>query len=207
MSNVPHPVLFLVSAPSGAGKTTLCHRLLEAEPGLKYSISSTTRAPRKGEVDGEDYDFLDREAFRRRIDQGAFLEYAEVHGNFYGTRVDNVLEFYRAGYSVLLDIDVQGAALIRASLRREGVDAGLRHVFVDVFIRPPSLAALRERLEARGKDDPEVIERRLGNAADEMGRASLYQYQVVNDDLESAFGQLRAVYAASRVRTIPPVGC
>jgi guanylate kinase len=199
---VPHPVLFLISAPSGAGKTTLCHQLLTEFPEIKYSVSSTTRAPREGEEDGVDYDFLSRAAFDEQVLQGAFLEHAEVHGNAYGTRIDTIQRFFGEGYSVLMDVDVQGAAWIRKNLKKPGIDPVMQQAFVDVFLSPPSLESLRERLEGRGKDSREVIEHRLKNAADEMAEAWHYQYQVVNDDLETALYELRAIYKASRLKTV-----
>jgi guanylate kinase len=188
-------VMFLVSAPSGAGKTTLCQRLLEEMPDLEYSVSSTTRPPREGEVNGKDYDFLSRETFDRLASEGVFLEHAEVHGNGYGTRRDRVFDRLKAGVSVLMDVDVQGADQIRAALQRH---PDVLDRYVDVFIEPPSLDALRERLEGRGKDDAEVIERRLRNAQDEMDAADRYQHRVVNDDLDAAYSALRKIYLEAR---------
>lgn len=197
----PRPVLFLVSAPSGAGKTTLCKRLLEEFPELRFSVSCTTRAPRVGERDGVDYVFLDRAAFEREIARHAFLEYAEVYGNYYGTRVSFVAETLRQGGSVLLDVDVQGARLIRAALQREEMDDILVTAYCDVFVFPPSLISLRERLETRGKDAPEVIERRLQHAQTEMAEAGQYAYQLVNADLDAAYQVLKSIYVAARHRT------
>ena len=199
---IPHPVLFLISAPSGAGKTTLCQRLLKECPTLKYSVSSTTRAPRTGEVDGVDYDFLSREDYDRHVAAGKFLECAEVHGNGYGTRLETVHRFFNEGYSVLLDVDVQGAEHIRRNLQQPGMDPLMRKSFVDLFLSPPSLESLRDRLEGRGQDSAEVIEQRLKNAATEIAEASRYQYQVVNDNLEKAYRELRSVYIASTLRTL-----
>src|SRR5690606_10216633 len=146
---------------------------------LKYSVSSTTRAPREGEVDGVDYDFLSRNEFNQRVAEGEFLEYAEVHGNGYGTRLDSLQRLFQEGYSVLMDVDVQGAAHIRRNLRKTKIDPVMRDSFVDVFISPPSLQSLRERLEGRAKDASEVIEQRLQNAAREITEAGLYAFQVV----------------------------
>ncbi|MEX2607617.1 MAG: guanylate kinase [Kiritimatiellia bacterium] len=199
---IPHPVLLLVSAPSGTGKTTLCHRLMQDEPELRYSVSSTTRAPRVGETDGVDYTFLSRDEFLLRAGDGKFLEFAEVHGNLYGTEIGMVERTFLAGYSVLLDVDVQGARLIREALDRESMNPKLRQCFHDVFISPPSLDALRYRLEKRGKDSQEVIEKRLRNAKAEMLDAAHYEYQVINDDLDSAFAQLTAIHTACRLRTV-----
>lgn len=199
---VPHPVLLLVSAPSGAGKTTLCHQLLTEFPRIKYSVSSTTRPPREGEVDGVDYDFLSREAFDAEVARGAFLEHAEVHGNAYGTRTDTIQRFFHEGYSVLMDVDVQGAAWIRRNLNKPEIDPLMRQSFVDVFISPPSTASLKQRLERRGKDSRAVIERRLKNAEAEMAEAGCYQFQLINDDLETALDQLRAIYLSAMLRTV-----
>ena len=185
-------VIFLVSAPSGAGKTTLCQRLLREMPDLEYSVSSTTRPPREGEVDGEDYDFMPREEFDTLVSENAFLEYAEVHGNGYGTRRDRIFSRIKSGISVLLDVDVQGAKQIRSALKAGGEE--WQEHYVDVFIEPPSLTSLRERLEGRGKDDADVIERRLRNAEREMKDAGLYQHRLVNDDLEAAYQKLRSIF-------------
>lgn len=200
---IPRPVLLLVSAPSGAGKTTLCKRLLADTPSMRYSVSCTTRAPREGEVDGVDYVFLTRAQFEAEIATGAFLEYAEVYGNYYGTRISAVADALRAGESILLDVDVQGAELIRAALRRENVDPLLRDSYCDIFIHPPSLDVLRTRIEGRGKDSPDVIERRLRHAAEEMEESGLYQFQLVNSDLEKAYAVLRSVSLAAAHRSPP----
>lgn len=198
----PHPVLLIISAPSGAGKTTLCHQLLAQSKYLKYSVSSTTRPPREGEVNGVDYDFICRDEFEQRVAKDEFLEHAEVHGNFYGTRIKTILDFFAKGYSILLDVDVQGAEWIRKNLKKPGIDPVMQQSFVDVFISPPSLDSLRERLEGRAKDDPAVIEHRLKNAEAEMSEAWCYQYQVINDDLDTALLELRSIFKASAHRTI-----
>jgi len=200
VSSYPHAVLFLVSAPSGTGKTTLCHRLLADEPLLRFSVSSTTRQPRKGEVDGQDYNFISRDEFRGRVEKGVFLEHAEVHGNLYGTEAAVVEDFIRQGYSVMLDVDVQGAQLIREALSGR---PHLQPLFHDVFLRPPSLESLRVRLEQRGKDTPEVIEERLHNAEKEMREAHLYRYQLVNDNLDHASKLLKSIYRACTCSTLP----
>ena len=198
----PRPVLLLVSAPSGAGKTTLCQRLLTETEGLSYSVSCTTRPPRGGEVDGEDYFFLSREAFEAEIEAGAFLEYAEVYGNYYGTRISFLQDTLGAGCSVLMDVDVQGASLIRKALTAPDADPFLRNAFVDIFIHPPSMHQLRTRLEKRAKDSPEVIERRMRNAETEIKEADQYQFQMVNGDLDQAYKVFRAIYHAARYRTL-----
>lgn len=171
--------VLVVSGPSGCGKSTLCKRLLEDER-VRFSVSATTRPMRKGEVDGRDYHFLDVPSFRKRIEAGDFIEWAEVHGNLYGTLSAPLEEAVAAGMVYLIEIDVQGAL----QLRGLGVEG------VYVFIAPPSLETLRERLEGRGTDAPDVIERRLKKAADEMNEAHRYDRVIVNDDLDTAFAEL-----------------
>lgn len=187
------PLLLVVSAPSGAGKTTLCERLRASFENMTYSVSCTTRAPRGREVDGQDYHFLSMETFQRYIEEGHFLEYALVHGNYYGTLRSTVREALRAGQHVLLDIDVQGAAQIRSTLQTLHDEDLLKDGFVDIFISPPSLEALRARLKKRGEDSEPVIERRLANAEHELAQAGAYKYRVVNDDVECAAETLREI--------------
>jgi guanylate kinase len=165
--------------------------LLQEYPDLVYSISCTTRAPRGDEEDGIDYHFLTVERFRELIAEDAFLEYAEVHDNFYGTLRAPIVEVLAEGNSVILDIDVAGAAKVRHQvLHHLPPDDPLRVGFTDIFINPPSMEALRERLEKRGTDSPEVIERRLANAEGEMARAAEYMFQVTNDELSFAYKRL-----------------
>jgi len=197
------PVLLIVSAPSGAGKTTLCRRLLKDYPGLHYSISCTTRAPRAGEQDGREYVFLDEATFLRRVEENAFLEFARVHRHWYGTPRAPITDALAAGRDVLMDIDVQGAAQIRTAARAAPADDPIRRAYADIFVTPPSLAALRARLEGRGQDRPDVIERRLRQAGAEMDAAGDYQFQVVNDELETAYGVIRSIYIALRHRRQP----
>ncbi|MFA5043392.1 MAG: guanylate kinase [Kiritimatiellia bacterium] len=199
-TSIQRPLLLVVSAPSGAGKTTLCARLLEAFPDMVRSVSCTTRAPRKGETDGRDYVFLDAAKFRKQIAAGAFLEYAQVHGAYYGTPRAPVEKALRAGRDVLLILDVQGAARIRQLLASSA--GGLRGAFVDVFVMPPDSATLRRRLVARGQDDEATIERRLKNAGGEMADASRYQYRIVNDRLEDAVAHLRAIVLEEKCRVM-----
>jgi guanylate kinase len=183
-------ILFVISAPSGAGKTTLCRNVLETLPDIKFSVSYTTRSPRQGEVDGVHYNFVDEEGFRRMIAGSEFIEWAEVHGNFYGTLRKKIAEMASAGIDVLLDIDVQGARQVKESLPDS----------VLIFILPPSFEVLKERLTGRMTDTDEVIERRLKKAVDEIGEYKNYDYVIVNDVIENALIELKSVIIAERVR-------
>ncbi|MBQ6925177.1 MAG: guanylate kinase [Kiritimatiellae bacterium] len=186
------PLLILVSAPSGAGKSTLCDRLLQDYPELVYSVSCTTREPRGEEEDGVDYHFLTQERFDELVAQDAFLEHATVHGNSYGTLIQPIRDAFAHKLSVLLDIDVAGAAQVRARLASLPPDDPIRGGFTDIFILPPSLEELRRRLVTRGEDSPETIEKRMKNATGEMARANEYRFKIVNDDLEIAYKELKA---------------
>jgi guanylate kinase len=185
-------ILFVVSAPSGAGKSTLLKAL---KPGADfgYSVSCTTRPPRAGEIDGEDYHFLTREEFSRRQAAGEFLELAEVHGNYYGTLRSAVLEQLNSGVDMMVDIDVQGASNIR-----NNPSAEIRDSVADVFIMPPSLKELRHRLEKRGTETPEQIEIRLANAAKEMEAWHDYRYTIVSGSVEEDLQKFRAIMRAER---------
>jgi guanylate kinase len=182
--------LLVVSAPSGAGKTTLCKRLLAEVPAIEFSVSHTTRPPRPGERNGADYHFVDRARFEALAAAGDFLEWATVGGELYGTTSAAVRQARDRGRDVLLDIDTQGAAAVR----RVETEA------VHIFILPPDPEALRARLVARGSEDPAAIQRRLGLARSEIGQAHLYDYLIVNDDLDQAYERLRAVVLALRCR-------
>jgi len=184
------PLFIVVSAPSGCGKSTLCDMLLQHYPDLAYSVSCTTREPRGMEEDGVDYHFHSVERFKELVAENAFLEHAEVHGNFYGTLRAPIEEDMASGLSVVLDIDVQGAAKVRGHVK--GLPAGdaLKEGFMDIFIMPPSMEELRRRLEGRGTDSPEVVERRLENAEGEIARADEFMFKVVNDDLQIAFKRI-----------------
>lgn len=182
--------LMVVSGPSGAGKGTLVQRLLRERPDCVFAVSSTTRPMRAGETEGVEYRFVTREQFEAQREQGYFLEWAEVHANLYGTPVAEVEEQVRRGRVVVLDIDVQGGASVR--VRRP--DA------VTVFVAPPTLEALRERLAGRRTDAADVIERRMGNAPGELAQYVHYDYLVVNDDLEAACARLVAIHDAERTR-------
>ncbi len=184
------PLFIVMSAPSGCGKSTLIDMLLQEYHDIVYSISCTTRAPRGDEEDGLDYHFLAKERFEQLIGEDAFLEYAKVHDNYYGTLKAPVVEVLAEGNTMILDIDVQGAAKVREYVRRLPDTDPLKIGYVDIFINPPSLEELRERLERRGTDAPEVIEKRMHNAEGEMSRAGEYMFQVTNDDLAICYKRL-----------------
>ena len=193
--NAPIPrrgILFVVSAPSGAGKTTLCNALRQTKDFV-YSVSCTTRGPRPGEIEGEDYYFLSKEEFGRRVKADEFLEQAAVHGHQYGTLRSTVLNHLNQGVDVLLDIDIQGAASIR-----EGADPQIIDALADVFIMPRSLDELRHRLIKRATETPEQIEIRLRNAASEMKSWRLYRYSIISGSVEEDLEKFRAIMRAER---------
>ena len=185
-------ILFVVSAPSGAGKTTLCTALRQT-PDFIYSVSCTTRTPRPGEIQAEDYFFLSHEQFQTHIAAGDFLEYAEVHGNFYGTLRSNVVAYLRHGVDVLIDIDTQGAASIRASTDPDILDA-----LADVFILPSDHDELRRRLIKRGTETLAQIEKRLANAAGEIACWRDYRYTIISGSVEEDLSKFRAIMKAER---------
>ncbi len=198
MSNDPqasagktHGTLFVISAPSGAGKTTLCKEIIDRVPNLRHSISFTTRKKRTGEKDGVDYYFVSSETFRAMAKEGAFAEWAEVHGNLYGTAIRTLEELQAAGFDVLLDVDIQGAAQLKKSYGQG----------IFIFILPPDFDELRRRLEGRRTDAPEVIERRIGNARSEVVEATWYDYLIINDDFQRALEKFKALIVAERCRT------
>ena len=184
------PLFIVMSAPSGCGKSTLIDMLLQEYHDIVYSISCTTRAPRGDEEDGLDYHFLSKERFEELIGEDAFLEYANVHDNYYGTLRAPIEEVLSEGSSMILDIDVQGAAKVRERVRALPNTDPLSIGHVDIFVMPPSMDELRARLEGRGTDSRESIERRLANAEGEIARAGEYMYKVVNDDLAIAYKRL-----------------
>ena len=184
------PLFIVLSAPSGCGKSTLIDMLLQEYSDFCYSISCTTRDPRGEEEDGLDYHFKTKERFEELIKEGAFIEYAKVHDNYYGTLKAPIQEVLAEGNSMILDIDVQGAAKVREYVRNLPNTDPMKIGYVDIFINPPSMEELRRRLEGRGTAAPGVIEKRLANAEGEMSRAAEYMYQVTNDDLAIAYKRL-----------------
>lgn len=188
-------ILFVVSAPSGAGKTTLCDALRQT-PDFVYSVSCTTRPPRSGEVEGEDYHFISTDQFLARLAAGEFLEHAKVHGHYYGTLQTTVVENLRAGVDVLIDIDTQGAATIRNC-----TDSFVRAALSDVFIMPPDLEELRRRLTKRGADSGAQIELRLQNAAREMQLWRDYRYTIISKSMEEDLQKFRQIMGAERIKS------
>ncbi|QHI68863.1 guanylate kinase [Tichowtungia aerotolerans] len=191
-------LLLVVSAPSGAGKSTICNRLVETFPDMIYSVSCTTRAPRGEEKDGEHYHFLSRDEFINRVNAGEFLEHAEVHGNLYGTLESTVRRALDEGCDLIMDIDVQGAAQIRAACAALSEDDPLRKRFVDIFIAPPSLEELERRLRGRATDCEEVIQKRMFNAMKEMEQKDDYAHLIINDNLDVAFEKFVNVVCMER---------
>jgi guanylate kinase len=183
------PLLLIVSSPSGAGKTTLTGRLLRQVPGLRFSVSHTTRAPRPSEQDGREYHFVSREEFVNLVFEDAFLEYAEVHGNLYGTSKTEI-ERAAGAQGILFDIDHQGARQIKSA----EPDA------VAVFILPPSMAVLEQRLRGRASEDEATVQRRFKAARAEIAHYGLFDYVLVNDDLDEATAQLTAIFRAEQCR-------
>ncbi len=180
--------LFIISAPSGAGKTTLARGLNDALPDTAFSVSHTTRPQRRNEVHGVDYYFVSEREFREMVDRDEFLEYARVFGNWYGTSKAAVRELMEQGKTVLLDIDWQGARKVRSRMP----DCG------SIFILPPSMAELEHRLRSRGQDSDEVIRQRMEQARDEMRHAEEYDFEVVNDDFDRALRELCAIVSGER---------
>ena len=181
----------MLSSPSGAGKTTLARRLLDEEPSIVMSISHTTRPKRKGEKDGEDYHFVDRDVFTRMRDHGEFLEWAVVFDNYYGTTRQPVEQALAKGRDVLFDVDWQGAAALRATAELD---------VVTVFILPPTAADLEQRLNVRAQDPPEIVRRRMLGASNEIQHWQEYDYVVVNYDIEQSVAAVRSILAAERLR-------
>ena len=185
-------ILFVVSAPSGAGKTTLCDALRQT-PDFVYSVSSTTRPPRAGEIEGEDYHFLSDAEFKAQIEAGEFLEYAKVHEHYYGTLRDPIRNSLNGGVDVLIDVDIQGAGAIRTF-----ADEFIRRALCDVFIMPPDLEELRRRLTKRGTETAAQIELRLINAAREMELWRYYRYTIISKSMEEDLQKFRHIMGAER---------
>jgi guanylate kinase len=183
-------ILFVVSSPSGGGKGTLIQRVLKSVPHLSYSVSYTTRAPRSGEIEGREYCFVTAEQFEAMIAAGAFLEWAQVHGKLYGTSRQQVSREVSAGHDIILEVDVQGAASVRDLIADS----------VSIFILPPSLEILRQRLISRGTDSPEELELRLRNAPKELKHYKDFDYVILNEEIERAAGQLASIIDAERAR-------
>ena len=192
----PRGTLFVVSSPSGGGKGTIIRHVLDVVGNLSYSVSYTTRAPRLSEVDGREYFFVSREAFDGMKAAGEFLEWACVHGNFYGTSKRQILEETAAGADIILEVDVQGAASVRQLL----MDS------VSIFILPPSYEVLRQRLIDRGTDPPEQLEVRLRNAPEELKQYSAFDYVIINEEINRAAGQLASIIYAERARCMRQEG-
>ncbi len=190
-----HPrkgLLIILSSPSGAGKSTLSRRVLEQDDDVVFSVSATTRKPRSGEKDGREYFFKSKEEFKNLIENNGMLEYAEVFGNFYGSPRAPVEAAIEAGKDVLFDVDWQGGQQIRNSELQDSV--------VSIFILPPSIAALRKRLTKRGQDSVEIVAKRMAQSRSEISHWAEYNYVIINDDLDRAESELRAIVAAERLR-------
>jgi guanylate kinase len=181
--------LYIISAPSGAGKTSLVQSLLTMLPDVVASVSHTTRSPRPQEVDGRNYHFIDEARYQRMVEDGEFLEYAKVFGNFYGTSRQHIQEQLLLGKDVVLEIDWQGARQIRQ----------LMSDCMSIFVLPPSLQALRERLSNRGQDSDEIIERRMREAVSEMTHYAEFDYIVINDDFDTALQELASIFTSNRM--------
>jgi guanylate kinase len=191
------PLLIVVSAPSGGGKTTVCREILTHYPNMERAITCTTRNPRPGEADGIDYYFLDAASFLRRVQAGNFLEHATVHGSSYGTLKSEVINKLRQGRDVLLNVDVQGAAAIRS---RAEDDEELRRALVTVFLTPTSLTILEERLKRRGTDDAATIQKRLGVARQEIAQWKHFHYLLMSTSIAEDFRRMQMIIEAEKMR-------
>ena len=196
------PLLVVISAPSGTGKTTLCDRLIGEFGNMRYQVSCTTREPREGEVNGADYHFISEEDFKAKVNAGQFLEHATVHGCMYGTLKNAVMSGLAIGEDILMDIDVQGAEQIRKMVMNSAEDDPIRRAYVDVFIAPPSLDVLHARLKGRGKDSDEVIERRMQQVEKEMAHWRSFDYFIINDRLDATYDMLRSIIIAEHHKLV-----
>ncbi len=194
-------MLCVVSGPSGCGKTTLCHRMTAEDAHAQYATSATTRTPRGGEVDGQDYHFFSREEFLAKVEAGEFLEYAEVHGNYYGTLKSEVFQRLDKGIDVLMDLDVQGVAALRVH-----EDEAVRAALVDIFIVLDSDETLISRLATRGTETDDQVQVRLRTARDEMKAWPQYSYTIVSEDRDRDFAHFQAIITAERQRTARMMG-
>ncbi len=191
------PLLVLISAPSGGGKTTLCNQLLAARPDMTRAITCTTRPPREGEQDGVDYHFLDAASFLKRVQAGNFLEHATVHGHSYGTLKSEVLGKLRSGKDVLLNVDVQGASAIR---QRAETDPEIARALVTVFLTPPSMTILEERLRRRGTDSDAVILKRLSVARSEISQWKNFDYLLISQSVAEDLRRMQAIVEAEKMK-------
>ena len=191
-------IALVVSGPSGTGKTTVCEKLLNQNKNLHFSISCTTREPRKGEVDGEDYYFISVEEFKKRVENDEFLEYAEVHDNYYGTLKTEVTDRLERGEDVLVDIDVQGMRQLRKAAKGNDI---LEKYTSYVFIAPPSYSELEQRLRNRATDSEAVVNRRMLNARKELKAWNDYEYLVINDEVDLAVNRLQSIITAISIKT------
>jgi guanylate kinase len=190
-------VVLIISGPSGTGKSTICKQVMNDDNNLAFSISCTTRQPRKGEANGIDYNFINIEEFEKLISEDAFIEYANVHGNYYGTLKDEVYKRVNAGHDVLLDIDVQGALKIKASAEN---DKMLKKCAEYIFVAPPDADVLEKRLRGRKTDSEEVIQKRLTNSLGELRKYTAYSYLIINDNLDNAVNELKSILNSLRIK-------
>lgn len=190
MSSTTRSLLIVIAGPSGAGKTTLCDMLLEDQKGMTYSVSCTTRSPRGAEQDGRDYFFISEEAFDAKVRDGEFLEYANVHGHWYGTLRKTVVDALTNSLDIVMDIDVEGARQMRKKVMEAGENDPIRAAYVDVFVRPGTMETLEQRLRSRNEDSEETIATRMINARKELEHESEFSRVIINDDLSFAYSQL-----------------